>query len=97
MLAGAGYGNDTAFRSGLTELGLEYPVGVQGSMTVWMPGREPRPAKAWLGQGLHACQELAAQDVEDGALARRDQGPSQLALRRIAITGVRNPGRRNGF
>src|SRR6476469_9570075 len=34
-LADAGYGNDTAFRSGLQDLGLQYVVGVQGSMTVW--------------------------------------------------------------
>jgi SRSO17 transposase len=50
-LADAGYGNDTAFRSGLTELGLEYVVGVQGSMTVWAPGTQPLPARAWSGRG----------------------------------------------
>lgn len=32
-LADAGYGNDTAFRAGLTQLGLDYIVGVQGSTT----------------------------------------------------------------
>jgi SRSO17 transposase len=50
-LADAGYGNDTAFRSGLTELGLEYVVGVQGSMTVWARGTAPLPARAWSGRG----------------------------------------------
>ena len=50
-LADAGYGNDTAFRSGLTELGLEYVVGVQGSMTVWAPRTQPLPARAWSGRG----------------------------------------------
>ena len=50
-LADAGYGNDTAFRSGLTELGLEYVVGVQGSMTVWAPGTQPLPARTWRGRG----------------------------------------------
>jgi SRSO17 transposase len=50
-LADAGYGNDTAFRSGLTELGLEYVVGVQGSMTVWAPGTQPLPARTWSGRG----------------------------------------------
>jgi SRSO17 transposase len=50
-LADAGYGNDTAFRTGLTELGLEYVVGVQGSMTVWAPGTQPLPARAWSGRG----------------------------------------------
>jgi SRSO17 transposase len=51
VLADAGYGNDTAFRSGLTELGLGYVVGVQGSTSVWMPGTEPLPAKSWSGTG----------------------------------------------
>ncbi len=38
VLADAAYGNDNAFRTGLTELRLEYVVGVQSSMTVWGPG-----------------------------------------------------------
>jgi len=50
-LADAGYGNDTAFRAGLTELGLTYVVGVQGSTAVWAPGTAPQPAKPWSGQG----------------------------------------------
>ena len=51
MLADAGYGNDTAFRSRLTELGLAYAVGVQGSTTVWAPGTGPLSARAWSGRG----------------------------------------------
>jgi DDE superfamily endonuclease len=31
------------FRAGITELGLEYTVGVQSSLTVWAPGTEPLP------------------------------------------------------
>jgi SRSO17 transposase len=50
-LADAGYGNDTGFRTGLTELGLTYAVGIQGSTAVWAPGTAPQPAKAWSGQG----------------------------------------------
>jgi SRSO17 transposase len=51
VLADAGYGNDMAFRSGVTELGLPYVVGVQGTTTVWPPGTEPLPAKSWSGTG----------------------------------------------
>jgi SRSO17 transposase len=51
VLADAAYGKDTHFRSGVTELGLQYAVGVQSSMTVWKPGREPLPAKEWTGTG----------------------------------------------
>ena len=43
VLADAGYGIDGQFRSGVTELGLEYVVGVQSSVTVWEPGKEPLP------------------------------------------------------
>jgi SRSO17 transposase len=45
VLADAAYGINTEFRNGLTELGLPYVVGVQGSMTVWEPGKQPLPAK----------------------------------------------------
>src|SRR6201988_672088 len=45
VLADAAYGNDSQFREGLTELRLEYVVGVQGSTTVWRPGEAPRSAK----------------------------------------------------
>jgi SRSO17 transposase len=45
VLADAAYGTNTEFRDGLTELGLQYVVGVQSSMTVWESGQQPLPAK----------------------------------------------------
>jgi SRSO17 transposase len=45
VLADAAYGINTDFRDGLTALGLQYAVGVQSSMTVWEPGKQPLPAK----------------------------------------------------
>jgi len=45
VLADAAYGINTGFRTGLTELGLQYVVGVQSSMTVWEPGKQALPAK----------------------------------------------------
>src|SRR6266542_4889462 len=45
VLADAAYGINTEFRDGLAELGLQYVVGVQSSMTVWEPGKQPLPAK----------------------------------------------------
>ncbi|SEJ70431.1 SRSO17 transposase [Azotobacter beijerinckii] len=51
VLADAGYGNDTGFRDGLTELGLIYAVGVQGTTTVWPEGEAPLPPKPWKGVG----------------------------------------------
>jgi SRSO17 transposase len=45
VLADAAYGINTEFRDGLTQLELQYVVGVQSSLTVWEPGKQPLPAK----------------------------------------------------
>jgi len=45
VLADAAYGIDSQFRAGLRELQLEYAVGVQSSLSVWEPGKQPLPAK----------------------------------------------------
>jgi SRSO17 transposase len=45
VLADAAYGINTEFREGLGQLKLRYVVGVQSSMTVWEPGKQPLPAK----------------------------------------------------
>ncbi len=45
VLADAGYGADTRFREQLAELGLQYVVGVQGSVSLWRPGEGPLPPK----------------------------------------------------
>jgi SRSO17 transposase len=46
VLADAAYGINTEFREELTKLGLQYAVGVQSSMTVWEPGKQPLPARS---------------------------------------------------
>ena len=43
VLADAAYGINTEFRDALTELKLQYVVGVQSSLTVWEPGTQPLP------------------------------------------------------
>jgi SRSO17 transposase len=45
VLADAAYGINTGFRDELTQLGLPYALGIQSSMTVWEPGKQPLPAK----------------------------------------------------
>lgn len=44
VLADAGYGKGTQFRTALTELGLQYIVGIESNATVWKPGQQPLPA-----------------------------------------------------
>jgi SRSO17 transposase len=51
VLADAGYGNDTQFRTQLTEWDLPYVAGVQSAVSVWKPGQEPKPAAKRNGLG----------------------------------------------
>lgn len=45
VLADAAYGNDTSWRQELSEIEMEYCVGVHSSTTVWAPGTGPLPPK----------------------------------------------------
>jgi SRSO17 transposase len=72
VLADAGYGVDGHFRAGLTELQLQYVVGVQSSMTVWAPGTHPLPAKPWSGQGRRP------------KLLRRDRQHQPVSVKQVA-------------
>lgn len=56
VLADAGYGNDTRFRSAVGALGLDYVMGVQGSTSLWPPGRAPLAPKPWSGRGRPTSQ-----------------------------------------
>jgi SRSO17 transposase len=51
ILADAGYGSDTAFRTALTALGLRYSLGIAASTSLWPPGTAPLPPKPWSGRG----------------------------------------------
>jgi len=49
-LLDAGYGTDTDFRDGITEIGLPYVVGIASSTSLWPPGEVPLPPKKWGGR-----------------------------------------------
>ena len=51
MLGDAGYGDETGFRVGVGELGLDYVLGIRSGTTVWPPGMAPLPPPPWSGQG----------------------------------------------
>jgi SRSO17 transposase len=72
VLADAAYGNDSRFRGGLSELGLDYVVGVQKSTTVWRAGTAPLPAKQWKGMG------------RPPTLLRRDKQHQPISLKQLA-------------
>jgi SRSO17 transposase len=51
VLADAGYGGETAFRTALTKMGLTYIVGIQSTTSLWAPGTGPLPPRPWRGGG----------------------------------------------
>jgi SRSO17 transposase len=73
VLADAGYGTDTDFRDGVTELGLSYVVGIQSSTSLWRPGTQPLPPKPWSGRGRHT------------SLLRRDAEHRPIPARQLAL------------
>ena len=73
VLADAGYGNETAFRDGITALGLLYAVGIRPATTVWASGTEPLPPKAWTGRGVKPAR------------LRREPGNELVAVKALAM------------
>ena len=74
VLADAGYGDDTGFRDGITELGLLYAVGIRPATTVWAPGTAPLPPKAWSGRGIRPTR------------LRREAGNEPVAVKALALS-----------
>jgi SRSO17 transposase len=73
VLADAGYGVDTEFRDGITELGLLYVVGIHSSSSLWAPGTAPLPPKRWCGQG------------RPPSLIRRDRKHRPVSAKELAL------------
>lgn len=74
VLADAGYGDDTSFRDGITELGMLYVVGIRPATTVWAPGTAPLPPKAWSGRGIRPTK------------LRREVGNEPISVKALALS-----------
>lgn len=73
VLADAGYGDETAFRDGITQLGLRYAVGIRPATTVWAPGTAPLPPQPWSGRGIRPTR------------LRRAPGHEPVAVKALAM------------
>ena len=73
VLADAGYGDETAFRDGITDLGMLYAVGIRPATTVWAPGTAPLPPKPWVGRGIRPTR------------LRREPGHEPVAVKTLAM------------
>jgi len=73
VLADAGYGDETAFRDGITQLGMRYAVGIRSATTVWAPRTAPLPPKPWSGRGIRPTR------------LRREPGHEPVAVKALAM------------
>jgi SRSO17 transposase len=73
VLADAAYGDETAFRDGLTAMGLLYAVGIRPATTVWALGAAPLPPKAWVGRGIKPTK------------LRREPGHEPVSVKDLAM------------
>ena len=73
VLADAGYGDETAFRDGITEMGLPYAVGIRPGTTVWPPGVAPLPPLPHNGRG------------RPSSLLRRAPGHEPTTVKQVAM------------
>jgi SRSO17 transposase len=72
-LLDAGYGNNSELRADIAALGLSYVAGIVSNTTVWAPGTEPLPAKAWSGRGRPTKR------------LRRDAAHQPVAVKELAL------------
>ena len=71
VLADAGYGTDTGFRTELTKLEMAYVVGIQSTTSVWKPGEEPKPAPARQGN-IGRPRKLLQRDAKHQPVSVKD-------------------------
>lgn len=86
VLANSAYGIDHAFRDTLTEMGLEYVVGVTSALVVWPQDVEPFPSAPYRGKGRPPVQPRRTAgcrpvNVRELAMALSDDAWQRLSWR----------------
>jgi len=74
VAADAGYGDDTDYRDGISDLGLLYVLGIKPGTTVWAPGTGPLPPKPWSGHGKKPTR------------LRRDEAHQPVSVKEMALS-----------
>lgn len=74
VLADAAYGDETAFRDGITAMGLLYAVGIRPGTTAWPPGVSPLPPTPKKGG-----------PGRPASLLRRGPGHEPMSVKAIAL------------
>jgi len=83
VLGDAAYGDETAFRVGVTDLGLRYVLGVRSGTSVWAPGTGPLPPLPWSGRGRRPTRLRRDAENQPGTLKALALSLPAQAWRRV--------------
>jgi SRSO17 transposase len=83
LLGDAAYGDETAFRVGVADLGLCYVLGVRSGTSVWAPGTRPLPPLPWSGRGRRPTRLRRDAENQPGTLKALALSLPAQAWRRV--------------
>src|SRR3712207_2597125 len=87
VLGDAGYGDETEFRVGVSDLDLPYVLGIRSATSVWPPGQAPLPPKAWSGQGRPPTRLRRSPDDQPVSVEDLAQSLPKTAWRTVTWRG----------
>ncbi|WP_424139485.1 IS701 family transposase [Roseomonas chloroacetimidivorans] len=83
VLGDAGYGDETDFRVGVSEFGLDYVLGIRSGTGVWPPGQAPLPPAPWSGQGRPPTRVRRSAEHQPVSVKKLAQNLPTRAWRRV--------------
>jgi SRSO17 transposase len=83
VLADAGYGDETDFRVGVSDLDLRYVLGVRSATSVWPPGMAPLPPAPWSGRGRPPSRRRRSPEHQPVAVKHLAQSLPKKAWRAV--------------
>jgi SRSO17 transposase len=83
VLGDAGYGDETDFRGGVSELDLRYVLGIRSATTVWPPGLAPPPPAPRSGRGRPPTRVRRSPDHQPVSVKQLAQSLPERAWRTV--------------
>jgi SRSO17 transposase len=96
-VADAGYGINGMFRQDLQALGIDYVLGITGSLKVWPEGVEPQPLPAYSGHGRPPVRRMPDETHRPGSVKALAHALPQRRYRQVTRREGTNTGLSSRF